>query len=423
MQNINILIFPCGSEVALEIYRSLRYSRFITLYGANSVSDHGRFVFENYIGDLPYATDPDFVGKLADLIKQLDIDIVYPAMDSVIDILKVNEDKLKCKVIGSSAETTRICLSKKLTYQTLKNVVKTPRTFENPASIDSYPAFMKPTIGYGSRGAKKVQSIEEVNLQLESYPDSILMEYLPGEEYTIDCFTDRHGFLRFSGARIRQRISNGISVNTKPVLDSRFIDIANQINETLNFRGAWFFQIKEDKNKDLVLLEVASRMGGSSALYRNKGINFALLSVFDYIDYNVDIVENEYEIELDRALDNKYKIGIEYDTVYIDFDDCLIIKNKVNETLISFIYQAINEKKKIVLLTKHSKDIDESLQHYRLSSIFDEVIHLSQDDAKHKYISSPRSIFIDDSHAERKNVYNHKRIPVFSPDMVESLLK
>ena len=40
----NILVFPCGSEIALEIYRSLRYSTHFKLIGANSLDDHGKFV-------------------------------------------------------------------------------------------------------------------------------------------------------------------------------------------------------------------------------------------------------------------------------------------------------------------------------------------------------------------------------------------
>ena len=50
----NILVFPCGSEIALEIYKSLKYSIHFNLIGASSVEDHGRFVYENYIGNLPY---------------------------------------------------------------------------------------------------------------------------------------------------------------------------------------------------------------------------------------------------------------------------------------------------------------------------------------------------------------------------------
>ena len=46
-----ILVFPCGSEIALEIYRSLKYSIHFELVGASSIDDHGKFVYKEYIGD------------------------------------------------------------------------------------------------------------------------------------------------------------------------------------------------------------------------------------------------------------------------------------------------------------------------------------------------------------------------------------
>ena len=45
----NILVFPCGSEIALEIYKSLEFSTHFTLFGASSVKDHGEFIYKNYI--------------------------------------------------------------------------------------------------------------------------------------------------------------------------------------------------------------------------------------------------------------------------------------------------------------------------------------------------------------------------------------
>lgn len=57
MKNINVLVFPCGSEVGLEINKALKSIRFINLYGGSSVSDHGSWEYEKYIQDMPYITD------------------------------------------------------------------------------------------------------------------------------------------------------------------------------------------------------------------------------------------------------------------------------------------------------------------------------------------------------------------------------
>ena len=42
----------------------------------------------------------------------------------------------------------------------------------------------------------------------------IIVEYLENEEYTVDCFTDRKGFLQVPLLRSRDRIRTGISVRS-----------------------------------------------------------------------------------------------------------------------------------------------------------------------------------------------------------------
>nr|WP_299034092.1 ATP-grasp domain-containing protein [uncultured Tenacibaculum sp.] len=422
---INVLVFPCGSEIGLEIHRSLKYSNHINLFGANSTDDHGKFVYENYISNLPFFSDEDFFEKLKKIIQEYKIDAIYPTMDSVIKVVSEYEKELECKVIGSPKETNKICSSKLLTYKCLEGFINLPEMYNSPKEVISFPIFMKPDVGYGSRGAKLVKNHLELQEHLKEYPTSLLLEYLPGKEYTVDCFTNKNGELLYSRARERARISKGISVKTKPVNDRNieFEKIAKTINSKLTFRGAWFFQVKEDVRGELCLLEVASRLAGSSSIFRNTGVNFALLSIFDKLDYNVKLFDNNFEIVLDRALSNKYKININFNKAYIDFDDCLILRDStVNIELLSLIFKFINKGVRVILITKHERDINNSLTSFRLQGIFDEIIHLSKYDNKYKYMDKNNSIFIDDSFAEREEVYNNLRIPVFAPDAIESLI-
>ncbi|WP_114793150.1 ATP-grasp domain-containing protein [Niabella yanshanensis] len=423
---LNILVFPCGSEIALEIYRSLKYSRHFKLFGANSVDDHGKFIFENYIGNVPFFDDEDFVSAINKIIEEHQIDAIYPAMDSVIAKFSEIRDKINCKIIGSSNEVNQICLSKKKTYSLLSSVVPCPRIYtKENVQVEDFPLFMKPDIGYGSRGASRVNSKEELEQQFLKYPNSLILEYLPGEELTVDCFTDRYGNLRFYGPRLRKRVLNGISVNTIMFLEKEdeIKKIVETINSKIKFRGAWFVQLKLNNEGVFTLLEIAARFGGSSSLHRNIGVNFSLLSLFDAFDYDVELFVNNYEIELDRALDNKYKLKIDYNHIYVDFDDCLIIRNNVNITLLSFIFQCINYGKKIYLITKHAYDINESLEKYHLNKIFDNIIHLKETHFKYEYIAHHDAIFIDDSYKERYEVYKNLKIPVFAPDNIEALLE
>jgi len=422
----NILVFPCGSEIGLEIYRSMKFSRHFNLIGGSSVDDHGKFVFDDYIDRIPFHDNPDFIGFLADVVKQYNIDAIYPSMDGVAATIKSNENMLGCRIIGSSADATTVCASKISTYNRLSPYLPVPNWNRLVSDVQIYPIFIKPDIGYGSRNTCLAQDENSACEFIGSKKgvDFIFCEYLPGLEYTVDCFSNRHGELMFSGARQRVRISNGISVNTKETEDfgDLFQGYAQKINSLLKLRGAWFFQMKLNDSGSPKLLEVAARLGGSSSLFRGQGINFALLSVFDAFDVDVSILKNSYAIEVDRALSNKYLLDISYRTVYLDYDDCLLIKGKINLTLMNFVFLSINSGKRVVLITRHIGNIYKSLEKYRIASVFDEVIHLTdKKEKKSKYILPKDAIFIDDSHAERKDVLEVHRIPVFSPDMVETL--
>jgi hypothetical protein len=353
-------------------------------------------------------------------------------MDAVIELLKSNEEFLGCKVISSPVETTQICLSKAKTYKVLKNVVKVPKTFSADALMlgieNAFPVFAKPDIGYGSRGAKKITSVEDLDAHLGMYPSCILSEFLPGKEYTVDCFSSHDGELLFAAARERSRIMNGISVNTKPVTESpeKFMEFAKSINHAIKFQGAWFFQVKQDANGELTLLEVASRFGGSSSLFRAQGINFALMSLFDAFGIPVAILRNNYNVVMDRALDNKYKIDLKYNEVFVDFDDCIYLEKQfVNDSLIAFLYRCINSGIKVTMLSRHDDvklgKLDDLLDKLRIRQVFDRIIHLDPSQKKIDFIDNTNAIFIDDSFAERKAVADKFKIPVFSLDMIEVL--
>jgi len=428
----NILVFPCGSEIALEVYRSVKNSTHFNLIGASSVDDHGKFVFEDYVGGLPFITSPDFIPAIKKVVADRVVDAIYPAMDAVIEILKRNEGELGCKVIAPDVETTQICLSKSKTYKVLEGTIKTPRTFSAAELLQtgesSFPVFAKPDIGYGSRGAKKITSAEDLKAHLELYPSCIFSEFLPGKEYTVDCFTASNGDMLFAAARERCRIMNGISVNTKPVNENakEFEDFARKINGAIKFKGAWFYQVKRDANGELTLLEVASRFGGSSSLFRAQGINFALMSLFDAFGIPVAILRNNYDVEMDRALDNKYKLSVKYSEVFVDFDDCVYLEKQfVNDALMAFLYRCVNRGIKVTLLSRHDDvklgKLDDLLGKLRIGQVFDRIIHLDPSQKKIDYIDNTDSIFIDDSFAERKAVADKFHIPVFSVDMVEAL--
>lgn len=415
-----ILVFPCGSELGVEIHRAVGLSTHFHLIGGSSVDDHGRFVYADYIGGLPVVEDPELIEKLRVLVSERVIDALYPAMDSVIAKLKAHEERIGCRVISPPAEIAETCLSKRKTYDKLRGVIRLPRVYENPNDVDSFPVFLKPEIGYGSRGICTAYNRAQIDSHLARRPDCMILEYLPGEEYTVDCFT-AGGELIFVGPRQRSRVMNGISVNTRTMeLTAEFRTMAQSISVSFSMDGSWFFQVKRAANGLLTLMEVACRFAGSSSVHRAQGVNLPLLSIFNALGERVIVRPNKFDVELNRPLSLKYVVDINFDTVYVDYDDTLVVSGTVNSSLVSFLFSCINAGKKVILLSRHRGDLNESLKKHRLSGIFDEIIKVVDNERKSDRISGS-AIFVDDSHKERMEVMDALGIPVFSPDSVVDL--
>jgi predicted ATP-grasp superfamily ATP-dependent carboligase len=418
-----VLIFPCGTEIGLEINRALASSIHFEMYGASSLADHGRFVYKNYIEGIPFADDENFISEIEKICKNYNIDFIVPAHDSVVLALAKNQEKLSAKVLTSPLETCEIARSKSKTYQVLKSIIQCPKTYDVKDPKICFPVFVKPDVGQGSKGAHKIHNREELINAYNQNNKIIISEYLPGSEYTIDCFSNRHGDLLFAKGRTRSRINNGISVNSQPIDNPNFMQIAHKINSCLKFQGMWFFQLKEDFNKNLVLLEIAPRIAGTMSLYRGLGINFIQLALYDAMGEDVEIFSNNFEIEIDRALFARYKTNINYETVYVDFDDTILLNDTVNTDMMKFLYQAKNEKKDIVLITKHAHNLDLTLSNYCIDkNLFTKIIHIGKTEDKTNYIKKSDALFIDDSFSERIKVSKNCKIPVFGIDAIEVLL-
>ncbi len=420
-----VLVYPCGTEIALEIHRALCYSTHYTLIGGTDGYDHGMFVFHEIIGNLPYITDSSDETDIEEFertISNYDIDFIYPAMDGVITVFAKFRHLFKESLIVPEGNTAELCRSKKATYKCLENVINTPIVYEKIDEVDSLPVFIKPDCGQGSVGAKLINSYEELqNVDFNKY---VVMEYLPGKEYTIDCFTNLKGELIYCKARGRKRIKNGISVNAVFEDLPGVEGIARKINNSIKQKGGWFFQVRESQNGTLKLLEVACRIAGTSSISRNIGANLPLmtLDVFNGIAID-DVSLNTYMIELDRALENVYKTNISYSSVYIDYDDTIVKDGVINTMVVKFLYQCVNKNVRIILLSKHDGNLYDELKKYKLSEIFDEVIHIERSENKKDYIRDLNCIFIDDSYGERRAVRKAFNVPVFDTHMMECLME
>ena len=424
-KKINVLIFPCGAENAIEAYYALKDVVNIKLFGASGRSDHGEYIYENYIPNVPFINTEEFLPCLNQLIEKYEIDVVIPTHDDVVLKLAENEKNIKAKILVHGYHQAVICRSKKLTYEQFKGEDFCPEIYNSTSDIKCFPVIVKPDKGQGSKGAFLAKSEKDLINSDFNFEEYVVCENLPNEEITVDCLTNYKGELTFIGPRLRSRINNGISARSSTIpLCEEIKSIANIISNRLKLNGLWYFQLKKDINGKYKLLEVSLRISGTMNLYRVKGINFPLLAVYNSLLYDLNILENKFNLEVDRALVNRYKHDIDYEHIYIDFDDTITRGLRVNSEVIGFLYNSINNGKKLYLITKHRHNIFDTLDNLKIhSKIFESVIHLNPESNKADYIEfKKKSIFIDNSFDERIKINKELGIPVFDVDAINILL-
>jgi carbamoyl-phosphate synthase large subunit len=401
-----VLVYPGGTEIGLEIARSLKWCKEIRVISAG-LPETSASLFFGVHHDVQPINSPEWLEQLKAAIRIEQVTHVFPAHDDAIVPLLKNEGVLNAKVVTSSLDTCQTARSKTKTLKRLQSVVPVPRLFKTRSSVRDLPVFLKPDKGQGSRGVVVARTVAELDLALQRDPSLVIQEFLPGQEYTIDCFSDRDRGVLYAAGRERLKITGGIASRSHFVDDSRFGDYARRIHAALPFRGAWFFQVKSSATGELKLLEVAPRIAGTSGLSRVTGVNLPLLSIFESDRVKVSIPQTLQGVVVQRTLVPAYTHSLDYDALYLDYDDTLIVNGLVNTHLVKLAYQFLNEQKPVVLVTRHAGDIKASLRKHRLEGLFDKIRHLQAGESKRHAVEHKAAVFIDDSFRELEDLRRH----------------
>jgi hypothetical protein len=408
LKDYNVLVFPCGTEIANEIINSLKYHKYFKVHFASSKETSYCNYRAKEINILPFITENSFENSLSTLIEKKNIDFVIPAHDDVAFALSMIEDRLHAHIIGQSKQTNEIVRFKDKTYEFFQNTLPIAKLFDNNPTEDDFPVFTKPIKGQGAFNAIKLDLFSDYNNFFSNHQRDkyIVMELLTDEEFTIDCFSDK-GNVLYYGARTREKTTRGISIQSTFIsdknLNQEFEKYANIISKGLKLDGVWFFQMKFNKDKQLKLLEIGPRVSGTMMLNRSRGVNFIELALYQKLGFNVEVVVNNIEVSLARALLPIYKHNIEFNNLYIDFDDTLLLDEKyINPEIMKLIFQMKNKNKKVYLITKNKKfNLTNILHKFGITNIFDDIIHLHENEKKVDYMKK-KSLLIDDSFRERK---------------------
>jgi hypothetical protein len=361
----NILVYPCDTEEAREINQALGKLIHCTLFGVSGNNANlrtGAFVYRKYLGKLDEGL-PDWSKRLQEIVRKHKIEMIYPASVEAAELLMKHRDQLGVEILSAPLQTIDVCRSEIETSKLLQQTQGTPLGISDG-------------------------------------------------EYQVCCLTDRHGQLRFSSVLGREECDSHMNSIEK---------VSIEINARLVLRGAWSYQMQISGGL-VTGLKIILGIVPEMAICRNNGANLAALTFFDRIGHEIEVRPSSIKVDAEAYLTYHYKIDYDYDDVYMDLDDTVIVNERINPVIIAFLFQCRNEGKRVHLITKHRYELNKTLENYKIDGLFDSIFWIKHSDEKYRYMKRERAIFIDDAYSERKKVAENLGIPAFEVSAVECLI-
>ena len=402
--------------IAKEIHDSLICTKGVSLFGAGYVMPGETHIDFNYT-DYAYIQalgQDDVLPALNEILAKFAIDVIFLAHDDWIYRLKDNAIISKSVVCKHPPETIDLLSFKSRTYAKLGHLGFMPIVYDSIETADKYPFIMKPDRGQGSKGVLRIDSEKQLKTVLQlgiDLSEMVFSEFLPGEENTIDCFTDQHGVLIFASSRIRSVIHNGLASTTQISIKPYLIELANKLNSELRFTGAWFFQTKNDYYGDPKLLEIGGRLAGASGVQRALGVNMSELWFYMTNGQTIGITKNDLTPRREVGNPSRLFLGQSFDQIFVDYDDCLFLNGSINDSLVNFLKIEKSNGKEIFLISRHKGNLREEVKRLEIENLFTGIHHILDGSRKSAFFSKSKSIlFIDDSYSERKDLKDHSNV-------------
>jgi carbamoylphosphate synthase large subunit len=403
---LNILIVPGTTRVGKEILSSLSLVKGLQIHGAGFDVGSGKQLPYDHYYFLDELRNENTKMQLSKIVEDAEIDLIFLAHDSWIFAYR-NFDFLGSAQILSHPKTAiEIASFKKDTYSYFSKKIDTPIQYLDINDINAFPVFVKLNRGQGSVGSFLAQNQSD----LDPYKISekifdgkwVVSEFLPGPEFTVDCFSNSDSIVIYSEPRIREKVLDGMAQDTSVVELSESKKWAKIISNELKLKGPWFFQTKFDLNGSMKLLEIGLRIAGASGITRLKGINLSLMAVYQSIGFDVKTIDQH---TFPDVIGSEFNFNFYFEDIYVDLDDTIIVKDKLNQSLISFLIKMKKIGKKIFIITKNKGDVKSIILKFGIENLADEVRQISEKENKSEFILTKSPfIFIDDSFSERMSI-------------------
>ena len=338
MKKLRIMLTAAGSPSAPGLIRCLKNNgeRGVVVIGTDMKSDPTIKQMCDEVRLVPAASAENYVDELLDVCREDRVDVLIPGISDELPKLqkRVGEfESLGTKVSVSDGEGLLIANDKIKMYEYMKNhgfnipefrVAKSMTEFVEACNSIGYPQkaiCVKIKDGSGSRGIRIIDpeksrfdifAGEKPNSFFTSYvdmlsileeakvfPELLVMDYLPGKEYSVDLLAD-HGKTLYIVGRESNIINASIPQEATLVYNEEAYCLSEEIVKSLKLDGNVDLDFKFDKDGHPQLMEINPRLAATLSIIAAGGCNLLYLRVKQLLNEELPDVKVNYGVKLKR---------------------------------------------------------------------------------------------------------------------------
>jgi len=236
--------------------------------------------------------------------------LIIPTIDTELLVLAKNKELIEqstdAKVMISNLDVIEICRDKKLTSEFLIDAgFSTPKVYDSIDETISFPTFIKPKSGSSSINAFKVNNPMELKAYMTIIDQPIIQEFVEGEEYTVDVFSDFNCKIITIVPRLRIQVRGGEIMKGKIVKNKDIIESVFRLVTKLNSIGHITVQLIKNK-EGIFYIEINPRFGGGAPMSIMSGANSCknlfLILMGSKLSYKEDYIDNQIYSRFDNSI-------------------------------------------------------------------------------------------------------------------------
>ncbi len=342
MSEITVLITGAGAPGASGIIKSLRAAdREIRIVGVDVNADAYGFAFTDAEYTVPYGDEEGYIPRLTEIAAAEAVDVVLPLTTREISPLSAHRNRFDATVMVSPFESLQVANNKGRLYDFLESEgFDSAPAFRQVGSKDAFvkavkslgypdqPVCFKPPVASGMRGFRILDESTDRTTRLleekpgtpittlseilpvlsaaDQFPELAVMEYLPGEEYSVDTLAmgEEVGPVV---PRSRSRTRAGITFEGTVEQNEQLIEESREICEALGLEYNINLQFRYNADGEPKLIEINPRVSGTIIMCVGAGVNLPALGVTHALGEPLPSTEIDWGTQMVRYWDELFQ--------------------------------------------------------------------------------------------------------------------